>query len=138
MGYIKCPRCELNYIKEEEKFCSCCLSEINNKKDTNIQTINGKVDKLFQEHFTFKNIIKYYRGKTGFVALNSENEEVGVVFMCDDRRTPAYAHCELCIYSQYQNKYGEWHRIKSHGARIEWEHLKNILKTQGFYKLYID
>ena len=138
MEYIKCPRCELNYIKEEEKFCSSCLSEINNKKRTRVQTINGKGYKLFQEYFTFKNIMKSYRGKTGFVALNSENEEIGIVFMCDDKRTPSFENCELCIYSKFQNRYGEWHRIKSNGERIRWEHLEEILKSQGLYKVYVD
>lgn len=28
MGFIKCPRCELNYIREEEQFCSVCRREM--------------------------------------------------------------------------------------------------------------
>ena len=28
MGFIKCPRCELNYIKEEEQYCSVCKREM--------------------------------------------------------------------------------------------------------------
>ena len=28
MGFIKCPRCELNYIREEEQYCSVCKREI--------------------------------------------------------------------------------------------------------------
>ena len=28
MGFIKCPRCELNYIKEEEQYCSVCRREM--------------------------------------------------------------------------------------------------------------
>ena len=28
MGFIKCPRCELNYISEEEQFCSVCTREM--------------------------------------------------------------------------------------------------------------
>jgi hypothetical protein len=27
MGYVKCPRCELNYIDESEKLCRVCLEE---------------------------------------------------------------------------------------------------------------
>ena len=26
--YIKCPRCELNYIKSTDKFCHVCLTEL--------------------------------------------------------------------------------------------------------------
>ena len=28
MGFIKCPRCELNYIREEEQFCPVCKREM--------------------------------------------------------------------------------------------------------------
>ncbi|MGI6169000.1 MAG: hypothetical protein ACOYI4_04690 [Christensenellales bacterium] len=31
MALKKCPRCELNYIKETEKYCGVCLREMNNK-----------------------------------------------------------------------------------------------------------
>lgn len=140
MNFKKCPRCDINIIKENEELCQICLKEINSKSEVKKQEFNidKKDKKNYQEQFTFVNIQKIYRGKTGYVALNSSNEEVGIVFMCDDMRTPAFMHCELCIYSKFQKKYGEWHRIKSNGARIKWEHLKDILKSQGSYKVYID
>ena len=28
MGFIKCPRCELNYIREEEQYCPVCKREM--------------------------------------------------------------------------------------------------------------
>ena len=28
MGFIKCPRCEFNYIREEEQYCSVCKREM--------------------------------------------------------------------------------------------------------------
>ena len=28
MGFIKCPRCELNYIRKEEQYCSVCKREM--------------------------------------------------------------------------------------------------------------
>ncbi len=28
MGFIKCPRCELNYIQEEEQYCPVCKREM--------------------------------------------------------------------------------------------------------------
>lgn len=28
MGFIKCPRCELNYIHEEEQYCPVCKREM--------------------------------------------------------------------------------------------------------------
>lgn len=29
MKFVKCPRCELNYITESERFCKVCLREMN-------------------------------------------------------------------------------------------------------------
>ena len=28
MNLVKCPRCDLNYIREDEKFCKVCLREL--------------------------------------------------------------------------------------------------------------
>ena len=42
MGFIKCPRCELNYIEESEGFCKICKREMqgeNSSDDTELCTI---------------------------------------------------------------------------------------------------
>ncbi len=31
--YVRCPRCELNYIQKRDKFCSVCKAEMEAKKD---------------------------------------------------------------------------------------------------------
>lgn len=31
--YIRCPRCELNYIEKKDKLCSVCKAELSAKKD---------------------------------------------------------------------------------------------------------
>ena len=31
--YVRCPRCELNYIQKKDKYCSVCKSEMEAKKD---------------------------------------------------------------------------------------------------------
>ena len=28
MNLVKCPRCDLNYIREDEKYCKVCLQEM--------------------------------------------------------------------------------------------------------------
>ncbi|NLL62680.1 MAG: hypothetical protein GX241_00300 [Ruminococcaceae bacterium] len=28
MGFIKCPRCDLNYMKDTDKYCAICLREL--------------------------------------------------------------------------------------------------------------
>ena len=32
MNLVKCPRCDLNYIREEEKYCKVCLREMKGEK----------------------------------------------------------------------------------------------------------
>ncbi|MGI6173531.1 MAG: hypothetical protein ACOYI8_06465 [Christensenellales bacterium] len=33
MKYVKCPRCELNYITESEKLCSVCRKEVSGETE---------------------------------------------------------------------------------------------------------
>ena len=42
MGFVKCPRCELNYIEESEGFCKICKREMqgeNSSDDVELCTI---------------------------------------------------------------------------------------------------
>ena len=32
MNLVKCPRCDLNYIREDEKYCKICLRELKGEK----------------------------------------------------------------------------------------------------------
>ena len=34
MQLVKCPRCDLNYIREDEKYCKVCLRELKGEKNT--------------------------------------------------------------------------------------------------------
>ena len=92
----------------------------------------------YDEEFVITSERKDYRRKSGFKAYNSKNEQIGIVFMCDDPRTPAFEYCELCVYKEYVNRYGEWHRIKSYGTRIKWNRLCEILSKQQSFRLFID
>ena len=33
MNLVKCPRCDLNYIREDEKYCKVCLRELKGEKN---------------------------------------------------------------------------------------------------------
>lgn len=92
----------------------------------------------YGERFTFVNERVEYDGVIGFRTYNSMGDEVGIVWMTDDVRTPAYEHCEMFIYLEYRHRYGMWHRIKSFGKRIPWDFLCDKLETNGSYELYID
>ena len=134
-----CPKCGLNWIEDKEVLCSVCdqyTESITHRGDN----VGGRKHPAvyFKEMFTIKSQMEYYRGKQGFQAYNSKGEKVGIIFMSDDLRTPAYGHCELCIYPAYQNQYGEWHRILSHGGRFKWDKLCELLSQRDEYKMYID
>ena len=38
MGFIKCPRCELNYIREEEQYCPVCKREMRGEEQDEEQS----------------------------------------------------------------------------------------------------
>ena len=133
-----CPKCNLNWIEDYKEFCTICANSESSISNNGIGGGGKHPAAYFQEEFTFTNEKIFYRGKVGFKAYNSKGQNVGLVFMCDDKRTPAYEHCELCMYPAYYNQYGEWHRITSHSGRIKWSKLCEILKQNTKYKVFID
>lgn len=116
----KCPECDLNYIKDSEVICSICAEQINGRNS-------------IQNHKA-----RSYRGAKGFKAYNSKGQNVGIVYMTNDKRVSAYGYCELCFYEEYHNRYGEWHRFTSHGQKIKWEYMVQQLNQNTIYKCYID
>ena len=47
MNLVKCPRCDLNYIREDEKYCKVCLQEMkesNSTEETEPETETENVD----------------------------------------------------------------------------------------------
>ncbi len=49
MKYIKCPKCELNYIKEDEEICAACMPQIK------IKSYSNKVENDFSKIVCGKN-----------------------------------------------------------------------------------
>lgn len=133
----KCPKCELNYIAGDTEMCSECLKALTIVKD-NTKSHKPHPVLQFKEEFTFRNEKGECDGLRGYKAYNSKDDNVGIVFMTNDKRIPAYGNCELCIYPKFRYRYGHYHRIKSHGGSIKWETLCTSLKTHSIYKCYID
>lgn len=129
----QCPKCELNWIKDDEEMCEVCYNNLH--KTTQIH--KGRTA-FAHETFTFINEPKRFRGKDGYIAINSKGERVGIIICTDDERTPAFNHCELCFFEDYQSKYGEWHRFTSNGERIKWSFLCDVLKKEGKYSCLVD
>ena len=90
------------------------------------------------EYFIFSNEITHHKTEVAYEVYNATNQNVGYVFMTDDKRTPAYGNCEIHFYPAFQNKYQEWRRITSHGQRIPWGEFLKRLQNEGKCKYYID
>lgn len=132
----KCPKCELQWIQDADEMCDVCREEMISSQKA--QSKKPRPVTCFNESFTFMSGIYRCDGKVGYKAFNSKGEHVGIVFMTDDPRTPAYKHCELHFFPQYYNQYGEWHRITSHGKRILWKTVCDYLKTHENYECFVD
>ncbi|MBQ3116398.1 MAG: hypothetical protein IJC07_05155 [Clostridia bacterium] len=98
---------------------------------------NKGLRKKYFEEFTINNIQKVFRGKKGYAAINSQGQEIGIVFMGDDKRRN-YGNCELCVYESFFNTYGQWHRFTVNGQKVKWEDLVQKLNLQGQIKLFIE
>ena len=130
-----CSICDINWIEDCEDMCSVCKANNTPLKRTVSHVAHNSE---FGEVFTFTSEPTDLRGKHGFKAYNSKGNCIGIVFMTDDKRSPSYACAELCMLPNYSNVYGEWHRIKSHGGRINWKILCERLNRNGKYECYID
>lgn len=133
----RCPKCELNFIADDAELCSYCKDLI--VKDKVVKSSNkSKERKFYNETFTFTNEKAKLKGKYGYKAYNSQGKNVGIVYMTDKKGITSYGYCELCIDSNYQYHYGQWHRIFSNGCRIQWETLCAYLKIHSQYVCHID
>ena len=136
MKYKKCPQCDLNWIEENEKLCSACMEKT--YIQTKIQHPKPKTSVEFNEDFIVKNELETYRGKHGYRAYTLAGKNIGIIFMTDDKRTPAYEHCEFAFFEKYHSIHGEFHRIISNGQRIKWDYLCRELNKYKQLKIHVD
>ena len=50
MGYAKCPRCNLNYIVDGEKFCDVCRAEIGYQKSNSQKEVEPIYDYVCRDY----------------------------------------------------------------------------------------
>lgn len=132
-----CPECELNFIDENADFCSVCKTAKQRNSSYPVKSRSSRFVN-YDEDFTFTGETAYYKRKYGYKAYNSKGDNVGIVYMTDDKRSPSYEYCELCFYSEYKTRYGEWHRFFTNGCKLKWATLCSILKTNSEYVCHID
>lgn len=138
MNYKKCPKCELNYIRDDEELCSECKCSNANTTRFGTQNHRPRTPAYFNEDFTFRNETVCCDGTYGFKAYNSQNINVGIVYMTYDKRSPSYGSCELLIFERYRNIYGKYHRFTSYWNKLNWNTLCAHLSTDSQYTCHID
>ena len=63
MGYIRCPRCELNYMKDTEEMCDVCANKHKSSSPVDKPIIKHKgrnIFMVFQGQNYFEEILKCY------------------------------------------------------------------------------
>ena len=126
---------------QEEKPTMCDSIIIPREKHKN-EDLNNGVKKsrryAFGENFTVKCELEEYKKKLGYKVYNSRNQNIGIVYSCDDKRATAYGCCEICVYDGFGSTYGQWHIIRSYGGYIKYDELCKQLKTSGEIKIFVD
>ncbi len=133
-----CPKCELNPINDDEDLCEVCKNATHSSVKQNNSSQRARPFVQYNEDFIFICELTRCRDKIGYRAYNSENENVGIVFMTDDKRLSSYGDCELSFYPKYENRYGKYHRFTINGGKLKWDVLCARLRKNSKYKCHID
>ena len=72
--------------------------------------------------------------KNGYLTRDTDGNNIGIVFMSDDKRTVRYGSAEIMFFSEYEEKYGRW-RLINIGGRLPYSTLEKILREKEFYTL---
>ena len=85
--YIRCPRCELNYIEKKDKLCSVCKAELSANKDSFVNDLDlelcpiCKTNYIQPDDIMCVSCLKEHKGEEG--ELSGEWEDFMV--SSDDR-----------------------------------------------------
>lgn len=135
MAYVKCPRCELNYMQEGEEMCSICFQELLGLKHSGAAR-NSAVGIVPSEKFTVKNEYLHFVFD-GLKLYNSKDENVGIAFATDNN-CPSDGNLEFHFYQQFENKYGSWHRVRVNNVAVPYDFVVKQVSKSGEYSLIVD
>ena len=141
MGYKKCPRCELNYIKDEEEYCEVCKQELGLSGTHNAKK---KYPSPFPMNITITQEIDTIPpfdgnpGRTGFKLYGDNGTEYGVVFKTEEGTDREQDRVEIRYYNELSPQYGFWHRMDlAPGNEFRWSVFIRLLKKNGIYKGFV-
>lgn len=72
--------------------------------------------------------------KNGYLTRDTDGNNIGIVFMSDDKRAPRYGSAEIMFFREYEEKYGRW-RLINIGGRLPFSTLEKILREKESYTL---
>lgn len=129
----KCPKCEINYINDNENLCSIC-SGSQTSSSSNKHYVTGDSN-IFDEALSIriKAQMSVVRSKCGYDVFDMSGNILGVVFESDDPETARYKMAEIAFLPHLEKKYGGWRVIKINGGYLPFERLKHILAEKHEY-----
>ena len=134
MAYIKCPRCELNMIPEEDELCSVCFEELYGSKHGGDR--NSAQGIVRRETFIIKNEPEHFIFD-GLKLYNSKNENVGIAFATNDKCSTD-GNLEFHFYQQFENVYGRWHRVRVNNLAVLYKTVTDKISKDGIFELTVD
>lgn len=133
----KCPKCELNWIRDDMDECDVCKAE-KNYSSASIDSRNSLHPFAIRE-FVIKNEISSIGYETGYDFYDLSGRKLGVVFATRDKKdSPSFGKCEMCFYPKYEREFRRYHRFKINGERLDFSILQLYLAQHNEKAILID
>ena len=133
----KCPRCELNWIQDNQDECDVCKLEKSSTPSSNFA--HKPLHSFSIREFVIKNSISSIGCETGYDFYDLSGRKLGVVFSTHDKKdSPSFGKCEMCFYPKYENEFRRYHRFKINGERLDFSILQSFFLNNNEKRILID
>ena len=134
MAYKRCPKCELNYINEDQGLCECCQGQSPTVQSTKsgrktYKPFPQKCTIVNQEYFVEKSGSN--QGAWGYKIFSSKDTLIGVVLA--DPKYKGRAVIRFC--NDLKDEYGVWHLIQS---KYPFDCIQKELMKRDIFSLEVD
>lgn len=129
----KCPKCEINYITDNEDSCPICSNSTAHSTGGNHYATGDS--HIFDEELAIHIIARMsvVRSKSGYDVFDLSGNKLGVVFESDVPGTARYQMAEIAFLPSLGKQYGDWRVIKINGGYLPFAHLQQILLEKDEY-----